>query len=156
MKKETLGLVIVGVVLMGILIGRAFGDETTMPQQPPAQLAGIAEDVPSSVPQAAEPIRDPFESQEEAGFASAPVMATVSDIQVDGVGIGNKNAYALLNGETFFEGETKNGIKLVRVGKEEVNLLVNGSPRKIKLIPEDEIQRLQKRKEQIQKQEENS
>lgn len=102
-----------------------------------------------------EPARDPFAPVIETGgaFIDKPSGKAAEGeeivVKLEGIGIGSKeqDAFALMNKDVFYEGEEKQGIKLVRVGKQDVFILANGNPRTLSIVPEAEIMRLKQRKE---------
>ncbi|OQA56466.1 MAG: hypothetical protein BWY42_00999 [Candidatus Omnitrophica bacterium ADurb.Bin277] len=98
-------------------------------------------------------VRDPFamplpaeEAKEEE--PSIDIQIPV-DLDLEGIGMGPRGAYVVLSGEVYDAGEEKKGIKPVKIDKREVELLVNGIPRTLRMVPEDELNRLQQRKEKM-------
>lgn len=110
--------------------------------------------VDTAVQVAQQEIRDPFDAPpaEGAPVSTAPATGApaLPDIKVElqGVGYGNRDAYAIINGEVLYEGDDKNGIKLLEVRRGEVDILMGGGKVTVPLFPGDE---LQKSKERAQK-----
>jgi len=97
----------------------------------------------SAVPPASEEVRDPFaESQ-------APIETAVVDPgsmgELQGIGFGSKDAYAVMGGEIFFNGDEKNGIKLVEVRRREVDVIMNGGLVTLPLFEGGELQKAKDR-----------
>ena len=150
MKKPALYAVLIIFVLISMPLRNSSGEEITSGGEQPAP-AVPAENIPSAVPAVQEPERDPFavpfDGRQMAGQTDSEMPVAV-DLKFEGVGIGPGDAFAVLNGDVYYEGEEKNRIKVVKVRKQEVELLVDGMPRTMKVAPEEEIKRLRNRKEQ--------
>lgn len=150
MRKTAICAVWIIFVLASIPLRSVLADEA-LPGEIPAEEIAPGEDIPNITPPVQEIERDPFASPFEGSEVVAPVPgegAAPIEIKFDGVGIGPGDAFAILNGDIYYEGEEKNGIKVIRVGKQEVELLADGIPQTVKLVLEDEIKRLEKRKQQ--------
>jgi hypothetical protein len=121
-----------------------------------AQLAAASAPAKTTAPAAAgeaaspEAARDPFASDFETDIPAEGVVANMPAVEVklEGVGISHDSAYAVINGDLILEGESKGGISVVNVRKQEVDIIANGMPQTLKLAPEDEVKRMQQRKEQ--------
>lgn len=98
-------------------------------------------------------LRDPFQTDlpaQEVG--PAPIGVVGVDVLLQGIARGADSFYAILNGEVYYEGEEREGIKLLEVRKGEADILINGNIRTLKMLPEEEIkkattQRVKKKKE---------
>ncbi|MEI7751131.1 MAG: hypothetical protein WCJ71_03470 [Candidatus Omnitrophota bacterium] len=106
--------------------------------------------VDNAVQAAQEEVRDPFEVTEETEtLASAPPVdpqAPAIPIPVlEGMGFGSKEGYAVMGGEIFFEGDTKNGIKLLEVRRREVDIIVNGGKVTLPLFPGEDLKKARDR-----------
>lgn len=104
--------------------------------------------ISTAVENAQQEVRDPFASSIPAEKPAAPVVAApvVSNIKLQGIGVGSEDAYAVMNGDVFFEGEEKNGIKLVSVRKREVDIETGGLPQTLSMLSESELKKLQQRR----------
>lgn len=97
-------------------------------------------------------VRDPFSmvlppepeapSQEAA---PAPVLPPEIKVELQGIGLGSKDAYAVIGGEVFYQGDEKKGIKLLEVRRREVDIEVSGAKVTIPLFPEEDLQRAKDR-----------
>jgi len=108
--------------------------------------------IDSAVQSAQQEVRDPFEvTAETETLASAPPVdpqAPAIPIPVlEGMGFGSKNGYAVMGGEIFYEGDTKNGIKLLEVRRREVDIIVNGGKVTLPLFPGEDLKKAQDRAE---------
>ena len=85
--------------------------------------------------------RDPFQtnllSSPEAPKQNSSTPEKAST-QLEGIGIGPKKTFAIINGETYHEGEQKGGIKVVQVRRREVDILMYGAPMTLLMTPKDE------------------
>lgn len=155
--KNIFFVVLAAVVFINVFPGKAFAEDSLAETSAVEPLV-LTPDMTSTA-QFPDPLdRDPFQSPIEEAPIVVPVLSEsvgmpmpMSEVSVklEGVGIGSReqDAFALINGEVFYEGEEKQDIKLVQVRKQEVELLVNGMPKTVKLILEEEILKMQKRKE---------
>lgn len=121
------------------------------------EIASVSEttnpEVHNAIQMAQEEVRDPFakalpEELENLPVLEAPEALPAVNIELQGIGLGSKNAYAIIGGEIFFRGETKNGIKLIEVRKREVDILVNGGKITVPLFDEMDLQRAKARAHQ--------
>jgi len=99
-----------------------------------------------------EEVRDPFGMGKvlEAEPPPPPVEVAKEDVpqvkvDLEGIGLGSKGAYAIIGGDVFYKGDTKNGIKLVEVRRQEVDILVNGGERTVSLFPGQDLQKARDR-----------
>lgn len=106
--------------------------------------------VDNAVQKAQDEIRDPFARDEsfEAAVPSA-TMAAAPEIltELQGIGFGSKDAYAVIGGEIFYEGDEKKGIKLLEVRRREVDILMSGGKVTLLLFPDDDLRRVKDRAE---------
>ena len=74
--------------------------------------------------------RDPMIPFDMSIFDTAPKKAVVkrSPFKVQGMGRSDKEAYVIIGGKVYREGETKGEITVVKIGGTQVDILVNGSP----------------------------
>jgi len=124
-------------------------------KEPSADVPPLRADI-SSVSKTASPgaegeeidpqeVRNPFKMSQLAQAATPlPVAAgeTPPEIEVvlQGIGFGSKDAYAVIGGDVFYEGDEKKGIKLIEVRRHEVDILVNGGEITIPLYPGPDLQ----------------
>jgi hypothetical protein len=108
--------------------------------------------IDSAVQMAQEEVRDPFATTQpldEAPVAAAgpvaPVLAPEIDVKLQGIGFGSKDAYAVIGGEVFYQGDEKKGIKLLEVRRREVDILMNGGKVTVPLFPDEELQKAKDR-----------
>lgn len=96
-----------------------------------------------AVQSAEEEVRDPFAFlvEPEAPAPTPGVTGPEIVVALEGIGFGSKDAYAVIGGEVFYEGDEKNGIKLLEVRRREVDVLVNGGTVTIPLFPAEDLQR---------------
>lgn len=98
-----------------------------------------------AVQMAQEEVRDPFQTElapaeeVEAGAPKGPEAVTKVNLQ--GIGFGSQDAYAVLNDDIYYLDEEKKGIKLLAVRRREVDVFVNGGPQTLRLIDEAEIKK---------------
>ena len=98
----------------------------------PQVLLAQSEDVP-----------DPFEPKvryAQPGVGPAVQQQAVS-ANLQGISINPKGAFAIISGELYEQGEEKLGIKVVQIRKREVDILVNGAPSTLSMLPEDMTRR---------------
>ena len=110
---------------------------------PAPEEAGTGID--SAVQVAQEEVRDPFSYAPPAPVSSAPVVAAGPaspeiKVELQGLGFGSKDAYAVIGGEVFYKGDEKNGIKLLEVRRREVDVIVNGGMVTVPLFPTQDLQ----------------
>jgi hypothetical protein len=105
--------------------------------------------VDSAVQMAQEEVRDPFGSPFDQNtpvdMTSASVDAPVIAVDLQGIGFGSKDAYAVIGGEVFLVGDEKQGIKLLEVRRHEVDILVNGGMSTFSLYPGPELKNTMER-----------
>ena len=94
-------------------------------------------------------VRDPFEdkspAEAPAGRTSETVNAPEVPVVFQGVGIGKKGSYAVINEEVYYAGEEKKGIKMVEVRKGEVDIVVGGASRTVRLFAGEDLRDAQER-----------
>lgn len=100
--------------------------------------------IDSAVRVAQEEVRDPFSYAPPApetatAVATGPAGPEIK-VELQGIGFGSKDAYAVIGGEVFYKGDDKNGIKLLEVRRREVDVLVNGGQLTVPLFPTQELQ----------------
>ena len=108
-------------------------------------------DVDHAVQQAQREIRDPFETP----YAETKVLQDTSTqpagaetpVELQGIGLGSRDAYAVIGGEVFYLEDQKNGIKLLEVRRREVDVLVNEVKMTVPLFPDDDLKKAKERKE---------
>lgn len=71
----------------------------------------------------------PSPGQTPDGLGQTAIQAILQ-----GVGLGRRNAFAVINGQIYRGGEEKQGIKVVKIRKQEVDILVNGIPSTLRLV----------------------
>ena len=95
---------------------------------------------PSILFSANEEMRDPFQASVSAPRASSSVSiaqpARMGTVTLEGISIGPKGAFAVISGEVYLEGEEKNGVKVVKIHKKKVDILNNGIPEALRIVPE--------------------
>ena len=107
--------------------------------------------VDSAVVAAQQEVRDPFATTSDTVVsANAPAVSAqpagpAIKVELQGIGFGSKDAYAIFGGEVFFTGDEKNGIKLVEVRRREVDIIVNGGPMTCLLFPDQELKNAKER-----------
>ncbi|HOW87843.1 MAG TPA: hypothetical protein P5561_05215 [Candidatus Omnitrophota bacterium] len=114
----------------------------------PSEFSQSTAGVDTAVQTAQQEIRDPFATPSGQNVpAVAAVSADMPEIKVDlqGIGFGSKEAYALIGGDIFHIGEEKRGIKLLEVRRHEVDILVNGGKVTYRLFPGQELEKAKER-----------
>ncbi len=126
----------------------------------PSPDAVFSENVVSSVSEAATPgidsavrmaqeeVRDPFALAPETGAVTiAPEAKAAPEIKVElqGIGFGSQDAYAVIGGDVFYKGDEKKGIKLLEVRRREVDIVVNGGKVTIPLFQGRDLQMARER-----------
>lgn len=110
---------------------------------------GTSVEVGSAVQMAQEEIRDPFGSPLDQNvpmdMTSATVEAPVVSVDLQGIGFGSKEAYAVIGGEVYSVGDEKGGIKLLEVRRHEVDILVNGGVATFSLFPGSDLKNITER-----------
>ena len=64
---------------------------------------------------------------------------------LQGIGFGSKDAYAVIGGDIFYVGDTKKGIKLLEVRRREVDINENGEKVTLSLFPGEDLQKAKDR-----------
>jgi hypothetical protein len=82
-------------------------------------------------------VRDVFKSNISPPDPSGPVsagqpVAIQADLQ--GISIGSKGAFAIINSQLYREGEEKQGIKVTKIRKREVDIIVNGMASTLRMV----------------------
>jgi hypothetical protein len=81
-----------------------------------------------------------------APAAAAPTSAAPEiKAELQGIGFGSKDAYAIIGGEVFYIGDEKNGIKVLEIRRREVDILVNGGKITVPLFPGEDLQKAKDR-----------
>lgn len=65
-------------------------------------------------------------------YVAQPQMRT-SQANLSGIGIQGDKSFAVINNDTYFLNEEKNGIKVTKIQKGKVDILMNGSPETLEL-----------------------
>lgn len=129
-----------------------YAEESSPVAAPSQEVVASATDAASSevekaVQASQQEVRDPFSM---AQGPEAPIMAPEAprpEIVVDlqGIGFGSKDAYAVIGGDVFYKGDEKKGIKLLEVRRHEVDILVNGGRITVPLFPGDDLKKARDR-----------
>ncbi len=146
----SLGLFLVVLLPSGLLF---CAEDSLRDVASPEETVPVATDettsgIDSAVRMAQEEVRDPFEVAPETEAAvSAPVAAAGPEIKVElqGIGFGSKDAYAVIGGDVYYIGDEKNGIKLLEVRRREVDILANGGKMTVPLFPDQELKKAKDR-----------
>jgi len=106
----------------------------------------------SAIRMAQQEIRDPFATAPEPeapaiALNAAPSAGPEIAVALQGIGFGSKDAYAVIGGEVFYQGDEKKGIKLVEVRRREVDILVSGGKVTVPLFPDQDLQKAKDRAE---------
>ncbi|MFA7255312.1 MAG: hypothetical protein WC133_04360 [Candidatus Omnitrophota bacterium] len=106
--------------------------------------------IEGAVQMAQEEVRDPFAVAPETEAPAAvpgtavPVGPEIK-VELQGIGFGSKDAYAVIGGEVFYKGDDKKGIKLLEVRRREVDILASGGKITVPLFPDQDLQRAKDR-----------
>jgi len=103
--------------------------------------------IDSAIVAAQREVRDPFAAPDfsNAPVVSTPVAGPAIAAELQGIGVGSKEAYAVIGGEVFYKGDEKKGIKLLEVRKREVDIQVNGGNVTVSLFPEQDLKKARAR-----------
>lgn len=109
--------------------------------------------IDSAVQFAQDEIRDPFatliepELPKDKTVLEGPVQPAgpPTEVNLQGIGFGSKDAYAIIGGEVFYTGDEKNGIKLLEVRRGEVDIQANGGKVTVPLFPGGDLQKAKDR-----------
>lgn len=112
--------------------------------------------IDSAIQMAQQEVRDPFVTnlpqvaETAANIPGPDSQAAAPEIKTDlqGIGFGSKDAYAVMGGEVFYKGDEKMGIKLLEVRRREVDILVNGGKVTVPLFPDQNLQKAKDRAKQ--------
>ncbi len=99
-------------------------------------------------------IRDPFTPflpPKVEDQAVDQVAGETVEVRLYGIGLGSESAYAILNGDVYYEGEEGDGIKLLKVRKNEVEIEMGGVRSTLYILSDDELKRLGQRRERREK-----
>ena len=83
-------------------------------------------------------VRDVFKTSVPTPQAEGPThsgQVPVIQASLQGIGMGPQGAYAVISGQVYHEGEDKQGIKIAKIRKKEVDIVVNGVPNTLRMIP---------------------
>jgi hypothetical protein len=111
---------------------------------------GATPGIDNAVQMAQQEVRDPFAIALET---KAPAIAPEAQasagskitVELQGIGFGSQDAYAVIGGEIFHKGDEKKGIKLLEVRRREVDILVDGGKVTVPLFPDQDLQRAKDR-----------
>lgn len=87
-----------------------------------------------SVFSAEEEVRDVFQSTIQAPEMPTAIVEQVVNARLEGISIGSKGAFAIINGQLYREGEEKQGIKVTKIRKREVDIIVNGIASTLRMV----------------------
>jgi len=118
-------------------------ENVTSQETVPAE--GATPGVDSAVVASQQAVRDPFASAPEAVGPVQQQTGPTINVELQGIGFGSKDAYAVIGGEVFFAGEEKNGVKLLEVRRREVDILVNGAPMTCLLFSDQGLKNVRER-----------
>ncbi len=99
-------------------------------------------------------IRDPFTPflpSKVEDQATDQIVGETVEARLYGIGLGPESAYAILNGDVYYEGEEGDGIKLLKVRKNEVEIEMGGARSTLYILSDDELKRLGQRRERKEK-----
>lgn len=81
------------------------------------------------------PKRDIFQSSIKRPVAGGqPVAGQPVTAALQGISIGSKSSFAVINGMILHEGDEKSGIKAVKIRRREVDIEVSGVPRTLQMV----------------------
>ena len=117
-----------------VILPQLSADEAALPEYSD-QSSGAEVDRALQVAQTE--VQDPFQVKFELPDSEAPDGGAVppgnAGVSLQGIGLGEKKAYAVINGEVYSTGEEKKGIKMIEARKREVDILVDGEFRTVPL-----------------------
>jgi len=126
----------------------ATSSQNSVSPAPEAATPGID----NAVQMAQQEVRDPFAAAQPpevvapAGGAAGTSEEAATPIPVlQGIGFGSKDAYAVFDGEVFYNGDEKKGVKLFEVRRREVDILVNGGKMTVPLFKGEDLQKARDR-----------
>ncbi len=61
---------------------------------------------------------------------------TPTNVMLQGIGSGGPGAFAVINEEVYHEGEQKNGVEVVHIHQNSVDILINGIQQTLKITPD--------------------
>lgn len=107
--------------------------------------------IDNAVQMAQEEVRDPFANsappEGEAPVGPVAPAGPAITVELQGMGFGSKDAYAVIGGNVYYKGDEKNGIKLLEVRRREVDVLVNGGKVTVPLFPDQDLKNAKDRAE---------
>ena len=124
-----------------------FAESTKIDAAPAGKSSGetTSPGIDTAVQMSQQEVRDPFESKfnKIAPIRNTPETASNAppvQVLLEGIGIGPKGSYAVIDGEVFDVGDEKKGIKIIEVRRRAVDILVGGEPRTVQLFPQEELE----------------
>jgi len=146
---------VVLLALLGVKIPQPVAAEPSSVQSDgsaSAEERELAAGIDSAIKVAQQEVRDPFavEEFEDLDNAPHPDSAAVGEKSVsiptlEGIGFGSVDGYAVLGGDVYYKGDSRNGIKLLEVRRREVDILFDGKEITLSLFPRDELEKAQER-----------
>lgn len=85
-------------------------------------------------------VRDPFRSKLAAQSESASPLQgppSAGSAELQGISIGPTGSFAVVSGEVYREGEEKGAVKVTQIRKKEVDIVVSGVPKTLRMIPDE-------------------
>ena len=87
-----------------------------------------------------EEVVDPFEPA--VVQPTGEIQTVHPELDLQGIGIGPDKAYAIINGEVFSQGEERDGLKIVKINKKDVDILYGAEEMKLRISPPKEGKKL--------------
>ncbi|MFA5105233.1 MAG: hypothetical protein WC527_08700 [Candidatus Margulisiibacteriota bacterium] len=151
--------------LFGFFLAVLWPSVFTLCAEEPSRDAAPSRDIASSasegtvsesggaVQKTQQEVRDPFAMLPLPPCVETPkapdVEATVNipeiKVELQGIGFGSKDAYAVIGDDVFYNGDEKKGIKLLEVRRREVDILVNGKKITVPLFQGEDLQKTRDR-----------
>ncbi len=78
-----------------------------------------------------EEVVDPFEPA--VVQPTGETQTVHADLDLQGIGIGPGKAYAIINGEVLSQGEERDGLKVVKINKKDVDVLYGSEEMKLRI-----------------------
>ena len=140
---------IFGILLL--LSPHLFAGEVDPKKAPPSEEVAVrGPGMDDSIENAQKEVEDPFAQRFNPFEIKAPTPQGTAEGQavgdLQGIGLGGKDGYAVIGDTVYHVGEEKNGIKLLEVNRGEVDIFVNNGKMTLPLFPGDDLKKARERK----------
>ena len=99
-------------------------------------ICSVSRDLPAAEEKQVRDVFAPNIARPVPSASQGPAPQTIT-ANLEGISIGAKGSFAVINGSVYYEGEEKSGIKVTQIRKREADILINNIPTTLYMITKE-------------------